>query len=192
MTGDSIASLLYLALLGAVIGGYFIASGRRNMGRTAQQAAIWGLIFVGAVAIAGLWSDLRDTVSPRQSLSLEGDVTLPRSRDGHYRMTLGIDGTPVEFIVDTGASDLVLSRSDAERVGLDPDSLAYLGQAQTANGTVPMARVYLDEVELAGAVERDVPASVNGGEMDMSLLGMSYLQHFGRIEISGNTLTLSR
>ena len=57
--------------------------------------------------------------------------------------TLEINGTPVRFMVDTGASDIVLSRRDAERVGIDPAALGYLGRARTANGTVPTARVRL-------------------------------------------------
>lgn len=190
MTGDTIARLLYLGLLGAVIAGYFFAASRRDLGRNLQQAAIWALIFVGAVAVAGLWSDLRQDIAPRQSVATTGEIRVPRQFDGHYRMRLGINGTPVDFIVDTGASDLVLSRDDARRVGIEPDTLAYLGRAQTANGMVPMASVILDEVTLGGEVARNVRAAVNGGEMPGSLLGMSYLQRFGRIEIAGDTLTL--
>ena len=190
MTGDTIARLLYLVLLGSVIAGYFVAQSRQNLSRNLQQAAIWGLIFVGAVAVAGLWSDLRQDIAPRQSVATTGEISVPRQLDGHYRIRLGINGTPVDFIVDTGASDLVLSREDARRVGIEPDSLAYLGRAQTANGAVPMAGVVLDEVSLGQEVARNVRAAVNGGEMPGSLLGMSYLQRFGRIEIADDTLTL--
>ena len=191
MNADSIASIVYLALLGAVIAGYFFVSNRANLGRTLQQAAIWALIFVGAVAVAGLWTDIRNEVAPRQSVAVNGDITLPRGIDGHYRMTLGIQGTPVQFIVDTGATDMVLSRRDARRAGIDPDALAYLGQAQTANGVVPLARVNLSRVDIGGWEETNVPATVNGGDMDGSLLGMSFLQRFGRISIENDTLTLS-
>ena len=50
---------------------------------------------------------------------------------------------PVRFMVDTGASDIVLSRRDAERVGIEPGSLSYLGRARTANGAVATAPVRL-------------------------------------------------
>ncbi|EKE45823.1 hypothetical protein OCGS_0049 [Oceaniovalibus guishaninsula JLT2003] len=192
MAADSIASIIYLVLLGSVIGGYFFVSARADLGRVAQQAAIWGLIFVGAVAVAGLWTDIRDDVLPRQSVAVDGSISVPRGYDGHYRMTLDVDGVAVPFIVDTGASDLVLSQRDARRVGIDTGELAWIGRAQTANGTVPMARVFLDSVSLGPLTDRSVPASVNGGEMDTSLLGMSYLQHFGRIEIADDRLILTR
>ena len=192
MTGDDIGSLIYLVLLGCVIGGYFFTQSRRDLGKTAQQAAIWGLIFVGVIAVAGLWDDVQNNVAPRQNVAVDGTVTVPRGFDGHYHIVLGIEGVPVEFIVDTGATDLVLSRADAARVGIDVDGLAWLGEAQTANGRVPLAQVFLDEVNLGEMVDRGVRASVNGGDMDGSLLGMSYLQRFGRIEIVDDRLILER
>ncbi len=192
MTGDSIASIAYLSLLAVAILGYFVAAGRRELGTTLRNLAMWGLIFVGAVAVAGLWPQLRDQVAPRQSLTATGSLSVPQSFDGHYRVRLDVNGKPVDFIIDTGASDLVLSREDARRVGIDPDRLAYLGRAQTANGTVGMARVTLDQVALGDAVDRNVAASVSDGEMPGSLLGMSYLSRFGRIEIENGRLLLTR
>lgn len=192
MAGNDTASLIYLVLLGVAIFGYFIAANRQNMGTTLRQLALWALIFLGVIAAAGLWPAIRDEVAPRQSYSSTGSLEVPRGLDGHYHVTMGVNGQPLSFVVDTGASDIVLSQEDARRVGIEPDSLAYLGRAQTANGTVPMARVTLDEVSLGGEVEHGVPASVNGGEMTGSLLGMSYLGRFGRISIENDTLTLTR
>jgi len=57
---------------------------------------------------------------------------------------------------------------------------------------VPIARVTLDTVGLGDVIDRQVGASVNGGEMQGSLLGMSYLGRFGRIVITGNRLILER
>ncbi len=196
MTGDDAANLLYLSLLGAAIFGYFVAAGRQRMGKTLRQLAMWGLIFVGVIAVAGLWPSLRDQIVPSQSFNATGDgagiLHVPQGFDGHYRVRLEVNGRPLDFVVDTGATDLVLSRQDARRVGIDPDGLAYLDRAQTANGTVPMARVRLDRVSLGGIEDRGVPASVNGGEMPGSLLGMSYLSRFGRIAIENGELTLER
>jgi aspartyl protease family protein len=119
-------------------------------------------------------------------------IEVPRERDGHYHMTLGVNGAPIRFIVDTGATDLVLSREDAARAGLDLDELRYFGRAFTANGEVRTAQVRLDEVRVGEIVDTFVPAVVNEGDMRVSLLGMSYLQEFGRIEIADDTLRLVR
>ena len=66
------------------------------------------------------------------------------------------------------------------------------GRAMTAHGEVRTAPVRLDSVELGPVLDRNVRAWVNEGEMDKSLLGMSYLQRWNRIEITGNALVLSR
>ncbi|SER48246.1 aspartyl protease family protein [Tranquillimonas rosea] len=194
MTGNDIGSLAYLALLGAALIAYYLAANRADLGRTLRQAMLWGLIFVGVAAAAGLWSGVRDSVVPRQSYVAEGGgrIEAPLRADGHYHLTLGINGTDIDFIVDTGASEIVLSRSDARRAGLSPDELAYVGQARTANGTTPIAGVMLDEVTLGPVTDRNVRASVNGGEMAGSLLGMSYLDRFARIEIADDRLILER
>lgn len=191
MNGAEIGQLAYLVLLGAAVIGWFIAQNRNNLGRTAQQAMVWGLIFVGFIAAVGLWGDIRQSVMPSQSLIANGTaVELPRSFDGHYYVTLDVNGTPLRFVVDTGASDVVLTKEDAQRVGIDPASLAYIGTATTANGVVSTAPVRLDRVVLGDIVARNVRASVNGGQMQGSLLGMSYLQRFRSIEISGNKMIL--
>ena len=76
--------------------------------------------------------------------------------------------TPKEWFTSGFMKKADTLRGLAEQCGIDPDGLAYLGRAQTANGTVPMARVRLDTVSLGETIERNVPASVNGGEMSGS------------------------
>jgi len=193
MDTDNIGQFVYLLLLLLAIGGSFIVANRDNIGKTLQQGAIWALIFVGVIAAAGLWEDVRNDVVPRQSVVGDGGrIEVPRSFGGHYHLSLTVNGTPLRFVVDTGATDMVLSRDDARAVGIDPDRLAYLGRAETANGTVPIARVTLDTVTLGGISDSNVGASVNGGEMFGSLLGMSYLERFGRITIADGRLILER
>ncbi len=193
MDSDQIAQIMYFVLLGAAIGGAVMMQGRRNIGRMAQQLAIWLLIFLGALAGYGLWDNISTTVIPRQSvIAGTGQVVLPRASDGHYYVTATVQGVPVRFVVDTGATNLVLSPQDARRIGINPDSLAYIGQAYTANGTVHTARVRLTDVALGDFTDTRVSADVNQTPMDSSLLGMSYLQKFGKIEITGNKMVLTR
>lgn len=193
MTSSDTGRLIYLGLLGAVLLFWFIAQNRKSLGRTLQQAMAWGLIFVGAIAAIGLWDDIRQTVQPRQGMVTEaGRVEVPRSNDGHYYLTLHVNGAPVDFMVDTGASQVVLTGADARRVGIDLDGLAYVGRAMTANGEVRTAPVRLDRVELGPVQDRNLRAWVNAGDMDRSLLGMSYLQRWSRIEITGGALVLTR
>jgi aspartyl protease family protein len=192
MTTDQIMQLTYLVLLGAAIGGSTIVVGRKNMGKMAQQAAIWALIFIGVIGAYGLWEDISNDVNPRQTILSESAIAVPRSNDGHYHLTLDVNGTAVDFVIDTGASQVVLSQRDAARIGIDANSLNYSGAASTANGVVRTAPVVLDQVRLGNITDRNVPAVVNGGDMDNSLLGMTYLGLYNRIEISNGELVLNR
>jgi aspartyl protease family protein len=185
--------LIYLILLLLMVAGWFFAQSRRSLNKSLQQAAVWGFIFLGAIAAYGLWDDIAQTVRPQQSVFAdEGRIVVPRSPDGHYHLTAQINGTPVRFVVDTGATSIVLTAEDALATGLAPDTLNYMGRAMTANGEVRTATVRLDTVALGPVTDRNVSAVVNAGDMEKSLLGMTYLQRWGKIEISGGALTLTR
>ncbi len=190
--GES-ARLIYLILLLVFVGGWFLASGRAQLGRLLRHGLGWLVIFFVAIAAAGLWGDVRSSLHPRQSVfAAEERVEVPRAPDGHYYLTLKVDGTPVDFVVDTGATDIVLSRSAAERLDIDTGALIYTGRAGTANGEVRTARLRVDTLALGPIVDRNVPVWVNSGEMDTSLLGMAYLQRFSSIRIEDNRLVLQR
>ena len=192
MDPDQLARATYLILLLTFIGSYFLVANRDRMGEMARHAALWGLIFLGTIAAIGLWSDIRNDVAPRQSYVEEGVIEVPRGMNGHYNLMLDVNGHPVRFLVDTGATDVVLSREDAMKAGIDLGLLNYTGFAQTANGTVRTARVRLDEMELGDVVDRGVRASVTEGDLGISLLGMSYLERFDRVSIEGGRLVLER
>lgn len=185
--------LAYLALLGTVLVVWFLMHNRQSLGRLAQQAIAWGLIFLGVIAAYGLWDDIRQTVRPRQSVvSADNSVQVPRSPDGHYYMTLMVNDVPVDFLIDTGASHVVLTRHDASRVGLKPEEIAFTGRAMTANGEVRTAPVRLGQITLGPISDSNIRAWVNEGELEQSLLGMSYLQRWQRIEITSQGLLLTR
>ena len=192
MDGDDLGRLAYLALLLLAVGGYFVAQARRNLGRTAQQAAIWVFIFIGVIVAYGLWGDLRRTVLPEQTRVVGDGIEVAASDDGHYYLTAEVNGARVLFVVDTGASQIVLTARDAERAGLDPAGLGYFGSAQTANGIVRTAPVRLERFTLGPFEDRNLPAVVNAGDLDTSLLGMSYLGRFRTLAISGDRLHLTR
>lgn len=192
MSGDNIASLLYLSLLGAVIAGYFLMSHRHEMGKMAQQAVIWGLIIVGLVAAYGLWDEMQVKLPASGAVIEEsGEIILPRASDGHFYMTLDVNDAPIRFLVDTGATHMVLSTQDAQKAGIDTQTLPFFGKAQTANGTVSTAMVRLDRVAYGPMLDQGVRAKVSAGEMPGSLLGMSYLNRFENISISGNKMKLT-
>jgi aspartyl protease family protein len=189
MDGDTIGRLAYPAIILVALGGWAMVEFRQRMGQALRMGSAWGLIFVGVVAGYGLWTDVRTDIMPRQMVGTAGEIEVPRAADGHYYLTLHINGTPVVFMADTGATNMVLSRGDAARLGIDPASLLFMGEASTANGVVRTARVELPMVELGPFRNVDFTAWVNEGEMEGSLLGMDYLGQF-KVEIAENRMIL--
>ncbi|MEI4486485.1 TIGR02281 family clan AA aspartic protease [Frigidibacter sp. MR17.14] len=193
LSPEDTASLIYLGLLGLAVGGTLLVLLRSNFAKTAAQLLTWALIFLGVIAAHGLWQQIGPQVMPRQAVFDEGArVVIPVSADGHYYVTLELNGQPVKMVVDTGATDMVLSRADAERAGIDTTDLAFIGRAQTANGRVATAPVRIDSVVLGGIEDRRVRATVTDGALDESLLGMGYLSRFASLEIRARQMILTR
>jgi aspartyl protease family protein len=189
MDGETLARVGYLAIILVALGGWVLVEFRQRMGQALRMGLAWGLIFVGIMAGYGLWSDIRRDVMPIQEVAIDGAVEVPQSGDGHYYLTLMINGTAVPFMVDTGASGMVLSSDAAARLGIEPQSLAFRGQANTANGVVRTARVTLPLVELGPFRNEGFGAYVTEGELGQSLLGMDYLGQF-RMEFADGKLIL--
>ncbi|WP_170332949.1 retropepsin-like aspartic protease family protein [Ruegeria arenilitoris] len=193
MDGYDFGRLTYLVLLGAALLFWFITQNRQSLGKTMQQVMAWVFIFVGVIALVGLWEDIRSTVSPAPQMAVTGNtIEVPRSFDGHYYLPMLVNGEPITFLVDTGASQIVLSPQDAKRIGIDLDQLNYFGRAATANGVVRTAPVRLDSLTLGPITDSNVSAWINEGDLNQSLLGMDYLHRFSNIQFADGRLVLSR
>ncbi|MGA0371420.1 MAG: retropepsin-like aspartic protease family protein [Paracoccaceae bacterium] len=193
MEENDFSRLIYLSVLVVAILGSVLISRRGAYGKMFRQAGVWLLIFMGLVAIVASWQDIRQsgqTMSFQQSE--DSAIIIPKEIDGHFHLTVTINDRPIEFLVDTGASDIVLTREDAARVGFDPNRLDYWGMANTANGTVRLATIRLETVRLGEFIDKNIRASVNKAPMEKSLLGMRYLSKFRAIEISNDQMILKR
>ncbi|WP_121063564.1 retropepsin-like aspartic protease family protein [Chachezhania antarctica] len=193
MNGDDYARLGYLALLGCALIAWLLIQNRHSIGRLVQQIVAWVLIFAAAIAVFALWDDIGGALFLQRDATVTSErVEIPRARDGHYYVTIMVNDVPVDFVVDTGATDVVLTAADAERAGFDLDQLSYSGSALTANGRISTAPVSLDRVSLGPNTDYNVRAVVNRSDMQGSLLGVSYLDRWRRIEIADGAMVLSR
>jgi aspartyl protease family protein len=170
---------------------------RMRAAQAARDAALWlGLILVLVLGYStrGQWRYSRfmaALVPSRIHVTEEGAMTVDMAQDGHFHLEAEINGTPVYFLVDTGATDIVLTAADARSIGIDPDTLNYSKRYSTANGQSRGAPVMLPNMVVGPFTLKDVPASVNGSPMDTSLLGMAFLTQFREYSVSGDTLTLT-
>lgn len=115
------------------------------------------------------------------------EVVLKRNRDGHYVATGKINGEPVVFLLDTGATLVSVPEALASRLGLERGAGL---PAMTANGTVTVYGTRLDSVSLGDIEVHDVRASINPGMRGNEvLLGMSFMKDLELVQRNG-TLTL--
>jgi aspartyl protease family protein len=139
----------------------------------------------------------RQTLGMGQSLSyaatsggLSKSVVLNADGRGHFFTQGSVNGGVTRFMVDTGATYVSLSGAEARRLGIDYQKGAR-GMMSTANGAVPAYRITLNTVKVGDVSVNQVEASVHEAPMEITLLGMSFLN---RVEMrrEGNTLTLTK
>ena len=104
-------------------------------------------------------------------------IVLPMGAGGHFGAAGSINGKPVNFLVDTGATSVALSQSEANRIGLEWKR-GRPGLTQTANGAVPIYAVNLTSVRLGDVEIANVAAVVLPSDMPVVLLGNSFLNRF--------------
>ncbi len=178
--------------------------GRRiSVGETMRHMMIWLVLILG-LATAYLYRYDALSVGNRLLAGLipgravvvttsEGgkEVILHKLLNGHFEADVEINGQTITMLVDTGASMIALSHEDAERVGIIPDNLTYSMSVMTANGRAQAAPVTLSEVAIGPIVRNNVAGSVaEDGRLDQSLLGMSFLETLGSLQMQTDELRM--
>lgn len=132
----------------------------------------------------------RAVVTEERSENGARSVRIRRRGDGHFVARAEIAGVPINMLVDTGATTVVLRAADAKAAGIDTRRLTYSVAVQTANGTAFAASVRLNTVAIGPIVVQQVEALVaQPGSLKESLLGMSFLRRLRSYEFTGEFLT---
>jgi len=154
--------------------------------------AFWLLLLGFTVYMFQTWIDKERNPNANPITSSSGDVrqvVLKRNRQGHYVTTGTINGTQLEFLLDTGATDISIPEHVAEKIGLKK---LYPIKIYTANGIAEAYGTKINSASIGKIVLRDLNAHINPNvEDDTVLLGMSFLK---RIEFTqrGDTLILKQ
>ena len=197
MNNSDSHNLIYLVLLLIIILSGFISRRDNNWSLIFKYLFYWSLIgFIGVVIYSYRFefSDFKNRIigeiNPRSG-RVDGDnIIINISEDGHFYINLMVNDSKILFMIDTGASDLVLSKSDAIKLGINLNNLNFNRSYQTANGISWGASIILKEIQVGNIKFYNVNASVNQGEMVNSLLGMSFLRQFHRYEFFRDKLIL--
>ncbi len=121
----------------------------------------------------------------------KGQLVVARSRDGHFYLNATAEKNQIiHFLVDTGASDVALTKKDAITLGFNPDELDYTRRYNTANGISYAAPVVIKQLSINKKTFYNIEAHVASEGLDVSLLGMSLIGNFSNFKITKDTLIL--
>ncbi len=182
-------------LVAGIFGGIMVFYSRSSIMRIAKAAGAWIAIIM---LLAGFYlfnsnfsSDFAAAFMPGYVAERgDGALVIKRAEDGHFWIRTTINGATVPMMIDTGASNVVLSPADAKRAGINTAALRFNNIAATANGDVTFATTKVDTLELGTFKLVQFPVTVNGTAMQGSLLGLRLMNEFSSYEVSGDTMIL--
>ena len=195
---DDWASVGYDVALAGLISAGLLRAGRGAWRQHLRHAAIW-VVIVAVLALGFAYRDLFIGAGRRLQVAFspgapvatgDHELAIPQDAGGAFMILAKVNGQPVRFLVDTGASDTVLSPDDARRLGVNLDALTFDRGSETANG-VGHGAAYAAQTFEIGPIHLDnVRMTINQAPMSTSLLGMSALGRLESFEVRGDKLVL--
>ncbi|PYE89998.1 TIGR02281 family clan AA aspartic protease [Phyllobacterium leguminum] len=203
LANDAFANAAYLGIWGIVLAAALLGS-RIKLSDFARSTAIWVVIILALVAGYQYRYELQDVAnrvtaglipgSPISGKDSNGNltVTLAKSLNGHFEVNGKVNGARTSFLIDTGASMVILSADDARRGGIDTTNLSYSVPIMTANGSANAAMVQIATLQIGDITRHDIPALVaqDNGAIG-SLLGMNFLDTLRGFSVQGDQLVLT-
>jgi aspartyl protease family protein len=174
-------------------------------GEVVRATAGWLAIFlflIGAYAyrveLTGVGTRMLGVLAPGVPIAgrLAGEakdaVVIERGLDGHFAIRASVEDVPLTMLVDTGASFVTLTPSDARKIGIDTDTLSFSVPIRTANGEIRAAPITIKTLAVGSITRHEVSALVSPGDaLDQSLLGLTFLNTLDGYAISGDRLVLT-
>jgi len=160
---------------------------------------IWKVIFYILIICYAFRFELQDAgyrvlavLAPSYSWTNEkGQIMISRSQDGHFYTYAQVNGVIVKFMIDTGASDVALTKEAAKLLKFDLAKLEFTKSYSTANGISSAAPVNLTQFKMGNKIFENVKAHIGTGGLDISLLGMSIIGRFKSFNIDKDILKLT-
>lgn len=191
------SAVFALSLL-VLLGGRLLLFRDIKLKTVANAVLVWGGI--GLLLILGysyrddltrMWNRIAGELDPGTVVTDGRSLRISRSSDGHFYADTVIDGHRLRLLVDTGATNTVLSQRQARAVGIDTAALNYSLRLSTANGTIRAAPVTVKTLSIGDATLRNQGILVSGSSAsDVSVLGIGTLSRFRGYQVRDGVLTL--
>ena len=193
--GDQAVQAIYLLLVLVMVGSALLVR-RIPIMQGLRMFIAWVLIFGAAFIVFTMkdeflalgnrmWIETRGGVEQ----TAPGEIRIRQAPDGHFWVTAEVNGEPVRFLVDSGATTTSLSRETATRAGIAPSS-AFRTAVRTANGIVMVDRGSATSLRLGPIERRDVAVHISDAFGDMNVIGMNFLSTLSGWSVEGKTLVM--
>jgi aspartyl protease family protein len=196
--GDQIAHVIYLLGVIVLVGSALMVR-RIPLAAGLRMFVGWVLIF-GAAFVIFTFQDEFKSLGNRLLLEVRGgaeevvagkggELRLRQASDGHFWVDAEVNGVPVRFLVDSGATTTSLSRNAARRAGID-SSGGFPAMVQTANGIVAVERGRAERIKVGPIERRDLAVHVSDAFGDINVIGMNFLSTLSGWSVEGRSLVL--
>lgn len=175
-----------------------LAARRLPLSQVAKMSLAWVAIFAALFAIFSfrfefqeIWSRMKSDFAGTAGQSVSGEaIALKRQDDGHYWLQVDINGTPVNFMIDSGATTTAMNATSAADANVEVDSEGYPVIISTANGQVSAKRGSLQSMQIGPHKLSDHHVVVSESFGDTNVLGMNFLDSMKSWKVEGNVMTL--
>lgn len=161
--------------------------------RVTSTFALIGILLVVVLQLSRLDSRF-DLALPEIGLPKQvvegGETRIRRAPDGHYWLQAQVNGTPANFLVDTGATLTAVSAETAADTGLEPREAGLPVQVRTANGTVNADLTTIEELRFGNVVARGLDAIIAPGLGPTNVIGMNFLSRLASVRLEGDMMIL--
>ncbi|WP_128893018.1 TIGR02281 family clan AA aspartic protease [Erythrobacter sp. HKB08] len=186
----TIAAVL-VGWVGAIMAGRDMAFGRFIRG--ASTMVLGGILILVVLQLSRFDPRLEMAV-PQVGLPEQvvegGETRIPMARDGHFWLQAEVNGEPVNFMIDTGATLTALSDRTASRIGLEPRPGGLPIRLNTANGTISAKVATVEELRFGNVAARGLDAVIAPNLGDTNVIGMNLLSRLKSWRVEDNTLIL--
>ena len=177
-----------------------LAARRLPLGYVAKAAFAWIAIFAALFAIfsfrfefKAVWERVKADISGTAGQSVRGEeITIRRQDDGHYWLQLDVNGKPVRFMIDSGATTTAVNANTARETGIEVDANGYPVFLNTANGSVAAQRGIIQSLKIGTHEigQHNVVVSESFG--DTNVLGMNFLDSMQSWKVEADVMTLKQ
>jgi aspartyl protease family protein len=177
-----------------------LAARRLPLGYVAKAAFAWIAIFAALFAIfsfrfefKAVWERVKADISGTAGQSVSGnEITIRRQDDGHYWLQVDVNGKPVRFMIDSGATTTAVNANTARETGIQVDASGYPVFLNTANGRVTAQRGSIQSLKIGTHEigQHNVVVSESFG--DTNVLGMNFLDSMQSWKVEANVMTLKQ